>query len=199
MVMLQPGIAVIYDELEASEAARWEWLLHSPVEFAIDAEKGIITTENKTDRNHCRVTLMTSSEAEMTKTSKFLVPPATQGASYPDQWHFTAKIDGQPSVRVLAIIQPSNIADEFSEVRRDGDSYVIDDWRVTANLDPASPATLNIENTRTGAVLDAGTSATVSTLSGATYRRGYTNSTLIVDGKTLELVDEAQMGSRSIR
>ena len=100
---------------------------------------------------------------------------------------------------MLAIIQPSNIADEFSEVRRDGDSYVIDDWRVTANLDPASPATLNIENTRTGAVLDAGTSATVSTLSGATYRRGYTNSTLIVDGKTLELVDEAQMGSRSIR
>ncbi|MDE7143094.1 MAG: hypothetical protein K2O33_09455 [Muribaculaceae bacterium] len=101
---------------------------------------------------------------------------------------------------MLAIIQPSNIADEFSEVRFDGDSYAIDNWRVTASLDPAVPATLHIENVKTGAVLDAGTSAEVSTGTGATYRRGYTVSTLIVDGgKTLELVDEAQMGSRSIR
>lgn len=199
LVMLKPGIAVIYDELEASEAARWEWLLHSPVEFDIDAENGILTTENKTDRNHCRVTLLTSSKAEMSQTSKFLVPPATQGDAYPDQWHFTAKVENAPAVRVLAIIQPSNIADEFSQVKRDGDSYVIDDWRVTATLDPALPAALKIENTRTGALLDAGTSAEVTTLDGASYRRGYTNSTLIVDGKTLELVDEAQMGSRSIR
>lgn len=199
LVMLQPGIAVIYDELEASEAARWEWLLHSPVQFDIDAANGVLITENQNDRTHCRVTLFTSSEAEMAQTSKFLVPPAVQGAAYPDQWHFTAKIDNKPAARVLAIIQPSNIADEFSEVRRDGDGYAIDDWRVTASLDPAASATLHIENVKTGAVLDVGTSATVGTVAGASYRRGYTSSTLIVDGKTLELVDEAQMGSRSIR
>lgn len=199
IVMLKPGIAVIYDELEASEAARWDWLLHSPVTFDIDADNGLLTLENKTDRTHCRVKLVSSKNPEMSQTSKFLVPPATQGDAYPDQWHFTAKIADSPAVRVLAIVQPCNIADEFSEIKKDDGAYVIDDWRISANLDPASAATLKIENTRTGALLDVGTSASVSAIDGATYRRGYTNSTLIVDGKTIELVDEVPMGSRSIR
>lgn len=199
IVMLKPGIVVLYDELESSEPATWDWLLHSPAEFTIDAEKGIITTENKTDRNHCRVTLMTSAKPDMSKTSKFLVPPANQGPSYPDQWHFTAKIKDQSAVRVLAIMQPGNITDDFSDVVTEDGCYIIDDWRISANLDPLSPATLKIENTRTGAILDMGTDASVSTQTGNTHYRGYTSSTLIVDGTTLELVDEAQMGSRSTR
>ncbi len=199
LVMLQPGIAVIYDELEATEPALWEWLLHSPVEFDIDAASGVLTTVNEADRRHCRVTLMTSGKADLSQTSKFLVPPAKQGDAYPDQWHFTASIAGQQKVRVLAIIQPSNISDEFSEVVRDGDSYVIDNWCITAALDPASAPSLNITNKRTGALLDVGTDATVTAADGTVHRRGYTSSTLIVDGKTIELVDEAQMGSRAAR
>ena len=51
-------------------------------------------------------------------------------------------------------------------------------------LIPLSPATLKIENTRTGAILDMGTDASVSTQTGNTHYRGYTSSTLIVDGTT---------------
>lgn len=200
VVMLQPGIAVVYDELEASEAARWEWLLHSPVEFDIDSDNGTLTTENKADRVHCRVTLATSAEARLSQTSKFLVPPATQGPAYPDQWHFTATIESQPAARVLAVMQPLNSADEFSKVTRDGDAFVIDDWRITASLDPAKPAALNIVNTKAGALLDLGSDASVTTPAGNTCFRGFTSSTLIVDGSgKLELVDETPMGSRSTR
>ena len=96
-------------------------------------------------------------------------------------------------------MQPGNITDDFSDVVIEDGCYIIDDWRISANLDPLSPATLKIENTRTGAILDMGTDTSVSTQTGNTHYRGYTSSTLIVDGTTLELVDEAQMGSRSTR
>ena len=37
--MLHPHTVIVYDELEASEAVRWEWLLHSPTEFKMDVTK----------------------------------------------------------------------------------------------------------------------------------------------------------------
>lgn len=200
IIMLQPGIMVLYDELEATEAATWEWLLHSPVTFNFDSKTGVLVTENAADRVHCRVLLSTSADAEMSQTSKFLVPPATQGDAYPDQWHFTAKIGGQSKVRVMAIIQPCHISDEFSEIEKDADTYILDNWRIYAQMDPNSEASLHIENTRTGAVADVGSSPFVATLKGDSYRRTYTNSTLIADGNEIkEFVDENQMGSRAAR
>lgn len=199
IVMLQPGIMVLYDELEASEPTKWEWLLHSPVSFSIDADNGILITENTSDRVHCRVMLTSSSKADISQTSKFLVPPATQGDTYPDQWHLTAKIDNQNAVRILSIIQPSNIADEFSDITNDGSTYSIDNWKITASFDPSTEPLLHIENTRTGAVIDMGSSPIVTNAKGESYRRGYTKSTLIVDGNNIqEFVDEYQMGSRSV-
>ena len=38
--LLHPYTVVIYDELESSENVRWDWLLHSPVEFDIDQKNG---------------------------------------------------------------------------------------------------------------------------------------------------------------
>lgn len=38
--LLHPYTVVIYDELESSENVRWDWLLHSPVEFDIDQKTG---------------------------------------------------------------------------------------------------------------------------------------------------------------
>lgn len=48
VLMLHPHTVIVYDELEASEAVRWEWLLHSPTEFKIDAVKKTLSTDNKT-------------------------------------------------------------------------------------------------------------------------------------------------------
>lgn len=47
VLMLHPHTVIVYDELEASEAVRWEWLLHSPTEFKMDATKKTLSTNNK--------------------------------------------------------------------------------------------------------------------------------------------------------
>lgn len=203
IAVLQPGIVVLYDELEASEAARWEWLLHSPVEFDIDAATGMLVTTDKSAERHCRVLLAASSAPVLTQTSKFLVPPATQGASYPDQWHFTATIADKSAVRILAIMEPCNIADEFTAISGSSGTYAIGQWNITAELDPARPATLNISNRRTGATLDLGTAPTVTTPDGTVYYRDYTSSTVLIDGAkaTLtkqEFTDSEPQSSRTI-
>ena len=200
LAMLQPGIMVIYDELEASEAARWDWLLHSPVTFDIDTEAGTLTTTNAAERIHCRVTLLTSANADLSQTSKFLVPPATQNASYPDQWHFTARIDSKPKVRILAIFQPLNSSDEFSEVTGGNGDWTIDDWTITASLNPEEAPLLHIVNKRTGAMLDMSNAASVTDGKGTTYYRLYNRSTMIVEGqKATELTDEEPISSRTSR
>lgn len=194
MVMLKPGIAVIYDELEASEAAKWEWLLHSPVEFAIDATAGTLVTNNANSKVKCRVLLTGSDRPAMSQTSKFLVPPATQGSSYPDQWHFTATVENKPKVRFLAIIQPVNSGLDFSEIKRDGNAFVIDNWRIDAALDPEAPATLSIVNSRTGATLDMRPTADAV----GSYMRRVIGSTVISDkGKVVEMSDNIPLSSRS--
>lgn len=38
VLMLYPDIVLVYDELEASEPVRWEWLLHSPCSSASRAD-----------------------------------------------------------------------------------------------------------------------------------------------------------------
>lgn len=45
--LLHPNVVVIYDELEAGKAVRWDWLLHSPVKFQIDEATSTLTTRNK--------------------------------------------------------------------------------------------------------------------------------------------------------
>lgn len=201
IALLQPGVVVIYDELEASRPARWEWLLHSPVEFDIDKETQTLVTENKDLGNKCIVTIVSSDPAAMSQTSKFLVPPATQGPAYPDQWHFTAAIDGRQRVRYLTIIQPGNISDEISLIEKDGDTYKIEGWEISAVLDPDSPAALTIVNPRKGAALSVGSNSQIQ-VGEEVFRRGYTNSTLVVDrfpdgSRSRELVDEEPQSSRA--
>lgn len=198
VAMLQPGITVIYDDLEASEAARWDWLLHSPVEFTINDGAGTIETSDATSGVKCRVTIMASSPMDMSQTSAWFCPPATTGPQYPDQWHFTATTTA-PALRVLAIIQPCNTADDFSDVISDGKGgYTIDRWHISADMDPSSPAALHISNARTGSLLDVGTDPTL-TVGSDTYYRGYTSSTMIIDGgEACELTDSEPVASRTL-
>ena len=44
LFLLPPEIVVIYDKLEADKPVRWDWLLHSPVQFGIDEKKRLLTT-----------------------------------------------------------------------------------------------------------------------------------------------------------
>lgn len=193
LVTLKSGIVVIYDELEASEPARWDWLLHSGTELTVDADASTVYNKDVTAGFHSRATIFCSEKPAMSVTSKFLEPPV---GKYADQWHFTATVADRPATRFLTIIQPGNIVDEIPLIEKEGDTCIIGDWRITANLDPATAASLRIVNTKTGAALDVSSDSQL-TVGDRTYYRGYTRSTLLIDGSVQEMVDEEPGMTRS--
>ncbi|KAB6281016.1 DUF4962 domain-containing protein, partial [Bacteroides xylanisolvens] len=121
VLMLHPHTVIVYDELEASEAVRWEWLLHSPTEFKMDATKKTLSTNNKIKGWMAVTQLFGGHVFTLSQTDRFVVPPAITGAEYPNQWHLTARVDGCSATRFLAIIQ---VGDEAVPIiNRDGDTF----------------------------------------------------------------------------
>ena len=142
VLMLHPHTVIVYDELEASEAVRWEWLLHSPTEFKIDAVKKTLSTDNKTKGWVAVTQLFGGHVFTLSQTDRFVVPPAITGAEYPNQWHLTARVDGCSATRFLAIIQ---IGDEaVSIINRDGDTFNVGDWTIKAVLDASKLSLIHI-------------------------------------------------------
>lgn len=197
LAMLQGGIVVIYDELEASEAARWDWLLHSDTPFDIDAEAATATVTSATSTT-C-ITLLGSSPATMRQTSDFVVPPAVRDG-YPDQWHFSAVTEGADRLRVLAVIRTAAAGDNMPAITVDGGNVEVGSWTISACLDASQPAELTIVNSRTATGLSLGSAP--FTVGKTTYSRNYSHSTIIVDKKqgkvqATELVDIQPANSRS--
>lgn len=144
VLMLHPHTVIVYDELEASEAVRWEWLLHSPTEFKIDAVKKTLSTDNKTKGWVAVTQLFGGHVFTLSQTDRFVVPPAITGAEYPNQWHLTARVDGCSATRFLAIIQ---IGDEaVSIINRDGDTFNVGDWTIKAVLDASKAPELTVSH-----------------------------------------------------
>ena len=85
VLMLHPHTVIVYDELEASEAVRWEWLLHSPTEFKMDATKKTLSTNNKIKGWMAVTQLFGGHVFTLSQTDRFVVPPAITGAEYPNQ------------------------------------------------------------------------------------------------------------------
>lgn len=198
VAMLQGNIVVLYDELEAYEAAKWDWLLHSDTPFAIDAD-GSATVESGSTKS--KLLLFSDSQLNLSQTSDFAVPPAVQGPKYPDQWHFSATVAGKDKVRILAVILTADANDDFAKTQLNGDNILIGNWTISAELDPSKAPALTIENKRTATGLSYGSDA--FTIGGATYTRKYTNSTIIVDkiGGTVkadEYTDITPANSRTV-
>lgn len=198
VAMLQGGIVVIYDELEAGQAATWDWLLHSDTEFTIDNDAHTLEVASQLSKS--KVILLSGLDPEMTQTNRFVVPPAVQGDQYPDQWHFSAVFGSADKVRVLAVIQTAHVNDRMSTPTVTADGVEIGNWTITAELDADRPAALTIVNKRTLTGLSYGNET--FRIGNTDYRRGYTNSTIIVDKAggdytTAELIDIAPANSRA--
>lgn len=199
IAMLQGGIVVLYDELEASEPARWDWLLHSATPFTIDAAARTIEVTSASSKS--RVMLLSGAASELSQTNDFAVPPAVQGPQYPDQWHFTAVFGYLDKVRVLAVIQTADLKDDLKPMTRTAAGVTVGNWTISAALDGAVPPSLAIVNSRNSTGLSYGNEPFL--IGGNSYPRSYSNSTIIVDkagGVTnvSELVDRTPANSRSV-
>ena len=199
VLMLHPHTVIVYDELEASEAVRWEWLLHSPTEFKMDATKKTLSTNNKIKGWMAVTQLFGGHVFTLSQTDRFVVPPAITGAEYPNQWHLTARVDGCSATRFLAIIQ---VGDEAVPIiNRDGDTFNVGDWTIKAVLDASKAPELAVSHRTEQAVFSYGTDNPA--LNGNFYSRQYTGSSLLydeIDGayRVVEMTDRSPISTRVV-
>lgn len=180
ILMLHPNIILLYDELEASEPVRWDWLLHSPTRFYIDPSQQMVTTTN-TDKNFNTVTQLFSEHPfSLAQTDQFVVPPtAVPDPRYPNQWHLTATFNSNSKTRILTIIQVTPADKQVHIVRRNGNSFQCGDWNIVAELNTVQPASLVISNRKNQAVFSYGSNNPL--LGGETYPREHPQSSLLYD------------------
>ena len=201
ILMLHPSTVLVYDELEASEAVRWEWLLHSPTEFGIDAVKKTLSTNNSAKGFVAVTQLFGGHVFALSQTDRFAVPPATTGADYPNQWHLTARVDGSSATRFLAVIQVGDTKESVSAIHRDGDTFSVGDWTIEAVLDASKSSKLTVTHRTEPAVFSYGTDN--PTLSGTSYSRQYTGSSILYDEmngtwQVTEMTDRTPVSTRAI-
>lgn len=201
ILMLHPHTVLVYDELEASEAVRWEWLLHSPVKFGIDAVKQTLSTEHAAKGFVAVTQLFGGHVFSLLQTDRFVVPPAVTGTEYPNQWHLTARVDGSSATRFLAVIQVGEGEESVNVIRREGDTFSIGDWTVEAVLDASKAPKLTVKHRTEQAVFNY--SSDNPTLNGATYSRQHAGSSLLYDVKNgswqvMEMTDRTPVSTRTV-
>lgn len=200
ILMLHPNTIVIYDELEAASPVQWSWLLHSPTEFQIDHQQQMFSTANA-DKSLTAVTqLFSGDEFTLSQTDQFVVPPASTGPEYPDQWHLTAHINNCPSTRFLAIIQVRDMGDSTSAIRRNGDVFSVGDWNIEATLDTDRSPRLLIRHRTEKSIFCYGADDGFI-LEGSIYFPKNTGSSVLYDQindkyQTLEMVDQVPISTR---
>lgn len=177
LLMLHPNIVLVYDELEAKEAVRWEWLLHSPKEFAISPDGTTFSTWNE-QKGFVAVTQLFSNEAyKALQTDKFVVPPAT--GNYPNQWHLTARIEGAPQLRLLAVIQVNPEGKQAHAVHRNENRLTVGKWTIEAELDASQPATLLVRHAELPVLFCYGNDCSLP--DGESFERRHDGSSLLYD------------------
>lgn len=148
MALLQPGIVVIYDELEAQKDADWSWLIHSIENMKIDTLRNEFISDVEGFRGTGR--LWSDKPFRWECTNKFEVP-VQQFRSYKgmmekrptdDQWHLKANSKNKTKkVRFFAVIQVGAKDQPFRLLQLSAETGVvrvnINDWVIAANLDSA--------------------------------------------------------------
>lgn len=158
--LLHPNKVVIYDELEANEKVRWDWLLHSPVKFDINPAASILTTVNKEKGFSSVVQLFCEQEAAITQTDKYAAPPnhadAQRGEDFTDPWSLTASFGPSRNNRILTIIQVEADGRQAVQIMREGNTFRCGEWVIEAELNAKRPGRLYIRNSRNNAVFSYG-------------------------------------------
>lgn len=197
VAMLRPGIVVIYDDLEADKDVTWTFQLNGRERsnMSIDGNSAVAATDNCTAR--ADVFGSSALNAAITDTCyikpfDWLNPQRGRPSMVFEKNHYRATFENKAKsrgMRFLTVIRVAPGGDatvEKVKPAKDG-SFDIDGYRITAELNPAKEARLEIVNGATGETLLAGPSE------GAKYAAGrrYSNSSLLrmPDGEIRESAD----------
>lgn len=202
--MLHPeGIVLVYDELEAAEPVTYDWLLHSPSQLHINRDMLTVNHADKAAGFTAVTQLFCNDNVQLSVTDRFLVPPAiADAATYPNQWHVTARIAGKARTRLLAVVQvnPDNTAARI--IRRNGNVLTVGDWDIEVQLDASQPASVTISHATQPTVFSLGTEHPI--VDKDIYIRQYEGSSILYDQmegeedfSVIEMTDQLPASTRA--
>lgn len=182
--LLHPNIVVIYDELEATKAVSWDWLLHSPVKFQIDETTSTLTTRNKKDKYISVARLFSEQKCTISQTDKFVAEPnrkiGVRGEDFTAPWSLTASYEPGKANRILTIIQVEANENRIVNIERSGNnSFQCGDWKIEAELNTKRPASLYIWNRKTQSTFSYGKNRPV--INGKVYENKRKDSSILYD------------------
>ena len=185
ILLLHSDIVLIYDELEASEPVRWDWLLHSPVQFQIDEKNNTLTTRNDAKQFTSVAQLFSNSPCKITQTDRFVAPPDPkkikkgQESRYPNQWHMTASFEPSAKNRILTVIRVTPDGNKVKTLSHKGNIFTCERWKIEAELDPSKPASLKVFNDRNNVTFSLGEGDV--DINGTIYKRLENGSSVLFD------------------
>lgn len=176
--MLRPNKIVIYDDLSADEAATWQWLLHSPTKFHLENDR-IKNYYNYTGKGMfaSEVRVYGSSVPVITQTNEWFANAEPQ-VEIPKSWHLTAEFASCTALKILTIIQVTDIGNP-ENVSRSDDMFIVGDWKIHAALGADEQPGIAISNVKTGTVF--GYRKEVVLPGGTLYQRENMNSSVLCD------------------
>jgi hypothetical protein len=195
LLLLEPDVVVVYDELEAKEAVEWTWLIHSMEKLSIDTETGSFSASLDIADGVGR--LWSSEEVSWELADTFAVPAVNwRGSRGPDgnirtydddQWHLGATSKkGASTMRFFSVIRvaPGARLSELMQDEQNEGKVVLEvgTWSITASLDPTLPPGLLVKNRDSGTVFSS--HGEVIEFEGRQYSGTYSSSS-----KLLELHD----------
>lgn len=158
--LLHPNKVLIYDELEAGEEVRWDWLLHSPIKFDINELTSTLVTVNKEKHFTSVAQLFCEQKVCITQTDKYAAPPnernAQRGEDFTNPWSLTASFGPSKTNRILTIIQIETDDKKAENIVRNGNKLQCGEWMIEAELNSKHNACLHIHNTKNKATFSYG-------------------------------------------
>lgn len=158
IVLLQPGIVVIYDELESTEAAQWSWLIHNLQHMTLDSVHHSFTASTEGAKGAGK--LWSSQPLSWNLTNKFDVP-AVFYRNYDgmrtkkyndDQWHLKAfNKQKTAAIRFLSVIQLNKsdakiLPFKENEMLAGITKIIVGDWEIEASVSNDLPPQLSIRS-----------------------------------------------------
>ena len=156
LVLLRPGVLLVYDELEGVAASEWSWLLHAIEGMRYDSISGRFRAQAGNMAGEGRLWASTPLRHGLSDTFEVAAIPfrgARRGKveAYPDQWHFKAvNTSPQSRVRFLSVIRigQDKQAVEMLELPADDGRLRlrVEGWELEATLSVAQEPMLKIRS-----------------------------------------------------
>ena len=104
-VFIRPDLFVILDDIETTEPAAIQFLLHALYPFEVDQTAQTLAIVNEPAM--AKIHLLGEDQATISQTDQFTDPPEAEGGgTYPNQWHATCDFAATRAVRrLLTVIQ----------------------------------------------------------------------------------------------